>query len=182
MATLLADRSNLPRPVRPRFATCRDASERSYRDRKPDASRGCSKAKAAREEQGLCSHRVAVLLDERGAANPSLPPGRGALPGKAAMSYVGSGAVASTPEGDEPAWTKGGEFVPYMPFTEDGSAGSSRQEIEEAEIPVGETNGPVLLVAAGDERRGPPSVSRAWRTTGSGKSGVPTPTSWPVYS
>jgi hypothetical protein len=98
------------------------------------------------------------------------------------MSYVGSGAVASTPEGDEPAWTKGGEFVPYMPFTEDGSAGSSRQEIEEAEIPVGETNGPVLLVAAGDERRGPPSVSRAWRTTGSGKSGVPTPTSWPVYS
>ena len=69
------------------------------------------------------------------------------------MSCVGSGAVASTPEGDEPAWIKGGESVPYMPCTEDGSAGSSRQEIEEAEIPVGETNGPVLLVAAGPNAR-----------------------------
>lgn len=69
---------------------------------------------------------------------------------KAVVSYVGSGVVSSSPEGDEPAWTYRGEEVPRVPYTEDPST-ITRQQEREAEIPVERTNGPLLLIAAGDD-------------------------------
>lgn len=69
---------------------------------------------------------------------------------KAVVSYVGSGVVSSSPEGDEPAWTYRGKPVPRVPYTEDPST-ITRQQEQEAEIPVERTDGPVLLIAAGDD-------------------------------
>lgn len=69
----------------------------------------------------------------------------------AVVSYVGSGAVVSSPEGDGPAWTLGGEPVPYVSFTGQGFSEMSRKGMAEAEIAVEKTNGPVLLIAAGDD-------------------------------
>lgn len=69
---------------------------------------------------------------------------------RAVVSYVGSGVVISSPEGDEPAWTHRGEEVPRVPYTTDPSTITGEQE-ERAEIPVEETKGPVLLIAAGDD-------------------------------
>ena len=69
---------------------------------------------------------------------------------KAVVSYVGGGAVASSPEGDEPVWTYRGEPLPHLPFAEDSSS-ITDEDLERAEIPVERINGPVLLVGAGDD-------------------------------
>ena len=70
---------------------------------------------------------------------------------KAVVSYVGSGVVVSSPEGDEPAWTRAGEPVPYVAFTGGEAQELSSGEISRTEIPVEKTNGPVLLISAGDD-------------------------------
>jgi len=69
---------------------------------------------------------------------------------KAAVSYVGGGVVLSSPEGDEPAWTYRGEPLPRLPSAEDLSS-FTEEELEGARIPVERTNGPVLLIGAGDD-------------------------------
>lgn len=70
---------------------------------------------------------------------------------KAVVSYVGSGSVASSVEGDLPSWTRGGAPLPYASFPEGGSREDLLDEIGEAEIAVEKTNGPVLLIAAEDD-------------------------------
>ena len=72
----------------------------------------------------------------------------------ATVSYVGSGAVASSPEGGEPAWTRDGEPVPYFLYTYQDTEVNPR-EVEQAEIPVEKIEGPVLLIAAGDDKLWP---------------------------
>lgn len=77
----------------------------------------------------------------------------------AVVSYVGSGVVTPAIDdggiADEPAWTRGGEPVPYACFGGNGPSEISddelRREEDEAGIPVEQTNGPVLLIAAGDD-------------------------------
>jgi dienelactone hydrolase len=76
---------------------------------------------------------------------------------KSVVSYVGSGVVVHSPEGNEPAWTYRGEEVEWLPDTEDPSTLTREQE-EEITIPVERTNGPVLLIAAGGDSLWP-SVS-----------------------
>jgi dienelactone hydrolase len=97
-----------------------------------------------RERLGVVGHsrggELALLL---GATYPEL---------KAVISYVGSGVTVSSPTGEEPAWTFGGEAVPYYaPSAEDRSLGTGSSALASAEIPVEKTNGPVLLIAAGDD-------------------------------
>lgn len=103
-----------------------------------------------RERGGVDGDRLGVLGTSRGGELALLLgatyPELGAV-----VSYAGSGAVASSPEGDEPAWTRRGEPVPYFRFPEDGSSEIPREELEGAKIPVERTNGPVLLIAAGDD-------------------------------
>lgn len=67
------------------------------------------------------------------------------------VSYVVGGTVAFSPEVDEPSWTRGGEPLLYVPFTEDDSSVIARPKIEEAEIPVEGINDPVLLITASDD-------------------------------
>ena len=69
---------------------------------------------------------------------------------KAVVSYVGSGVVNSSPEGDEPAWTLRGNPVPYL-RPSSGTPGPDAEQVREAEIPVERTNGPVFLIAGGDD-------------------------------
>lgn len=66
------------------------------------------------------------------------------------VSYVGSGVPGPSPEGEKPAWTRRGDGVPHVPHAEDPST-ITREQQEGAEIPVERTNGPVLLIAAGDD-------------------------------
>ena len=94
------------------------------------------------ERLGVVGHsrggELALLL---GANYPSL---------KAVVSYVGSGVASPSLEGDEAAWTSGGDPVPYLRSNPNGSR-PSEEEIRRAEIPVERTNGPVLLVAGDDD-------------------------------
>ena len=69
---------------------------------------------------------------------------------KDVVSYVGSVVAGHSLEGDQPAWTLGGDPVPHLRYVADGSQ-PSEEEIGRAEIPVERTNGPVLLVAGGDD-------------------------------
>lgn len=69
---------------------------------------------------------------------------------RAVVSYVGSGAVASSSRSDEPAWTYRGKPLSRLPFDVDASS-ITDEELERARIPVEKTNGPVLLFAAGDD-------------------------------
>ena len=101
-------------------------------------------------KEGVRGDRLGVLGTSRGgelalllgATYPEL---------RAVVSYVGSGAVVSSPEEDAPAWTLEGKPLPYVRFPEEGSSEIPQREIEAAVIAVERTNGPVLLIAAGDD-------------------------------
>jgi dienelactone hydrolase len=73
---------------------------------------------------------------------------------KAVVSYVGSGVVTSSPEGDEAAWTCQGKPVPHLPYVT-SAAEVSEEDLRKAEMAVERTNGPVLLIAAGDDETWP---------------------------
>lgn len=73
----------------------------------------------------------------------------------AVASYVGSGYVIAgynplvqDPNDVQPAWTWGGDAIPYYPF----SAAPTAVELEAAEIPVERIDGPVLLISGDGDR------------------------------
>lgn len=68
----------------------------------------------------------------------------------AVVSYVGSGLVAPSPDGSQPAWTFRGKPLPRIPYTFDLSEITPAQK-KRAEIPVARINGPVLLISADDD-------------------------------
>ena len=103
-----------------------------------------------KQKRSVRDDRIGVLGHSRGGELALLLGAH--YPGlKAVISYVGSGVVVSSPEGDEPAWTYRGREVPRVPYDEDPSRITGRQE-QMAEIPVERTNGPILLFAAGDDQ------------------------------
>ena len=73
---------------------------------------------------------------------------------KAVVSWVGSGVVAPSLGGDEPAWTYRSEPLPRLPFLADPSE-LRQEDLERAEIPVERTDGPVLLIAAENDELWP---------------------------
>ena len=73
---------------------------------------------------------------------------------QAVVSYVGSGIVVNSPGAEEPTWTFGGEPLPRISFFAEPSEITREQE-KQAEIPVERTNGPILLIAAGEDRLWP---------------------------
>jgi pimeloyl-ACP methyl ester carboxylesterase len=74
---------------------------------------------------------------------------------KAVVSYAGSGVVFGGYPGPGPAWTLGGEAVPFAPSELDLSPGRDRpavvpgpaEELVKAEIPVERINGPVAAAS-----------------------------------
>ena len=73
---------------------------------------------------------------------------------KAILNYVGGGVVFGTPAADTPAWTYRGEPLRRLQFPKDGSE-PPQKDIEKAAIPVERIDGPVLLIAAGDDQLAP---------------------------
>src|SRR5215211_7431256 len=65
---------------------------------------------------------------------------------EAVVSYAGSGFVCPSPSGQEPAWTFHGKPLPWIPNPFDIFQARPEQ-IEESEIPVERTGGPVLLIS-----------------------------------
>jgi dienelactone hydrolase len=65
---------------------------------------------------------------------------------EAVVSYAGSGFVCPSPSGQEPAWTFHGKPLPWIPNPFDIFQARPEQ-IEESEIPVERTSGPVLLIS-----------------------------------
>ena len=72
---------------------------------------------------------------------------------KAVVSYVGSGLVGLSPEGDKPSWIFRDEPLPRLPAADPSEV--SPEQLEKAEIPVERIDGPVLLIAAGEDRTWP---------------------------
>jgi dienelactone hydrolase len=70
---------------------------------------------------------------------------------KAAISYVGSGLVIQSPDGNTPAWTYHGKPIPRLRTPE------TRAAIDAAAIPVQQINGPMLLIGAKDDQEWPSS-------------------------
>lgn len=111
-----------------------------------------------RERDGVDGDRIGALGTSRG-GELALLLGSIHREIKAVVSYVGSGVVTPAIESgavaDEPAWTRRGEPVPYVWFGDRSPSEISdrelRREAEEAAIPVEQTNGPVLLIAAGGD-------------------------------
>jgi dienelactone hydrolase len=65
---------------------------------------------------------------------------------EAVVSYVGSGFVFPSPTGPEPAWTFRGKPLPSIPNPFD-ILQAKPEQIENAQIPVERTNGPILLIS-----------------------------------
>lgn len=76
----------------------------------------------------------------------------------AVVALAASGVAWDSPSGD-PGWIEDGEGVPHLegkPIPRETVAGGLEDEpIDEAAIPVEETDGPILLISGGDDRLWP---------------------------
>lgn len=115
------------------------------------------------EQPGIDPERIGIVGVSRG-GELALLLGSKYAEIKAVVSYVGSGYVypewaGSSSDPTVPAWTWEGMSVPHLSSFEPSEA-----ELREAEIPVEQINGPVLLIGADDDRVWPSSYlsSIAW--------------------
>jgi dienelactone hydrolase len=103
-----------------------------------------------KERQAVRPDRLGVVGHSRG-GELALLLGANYSDLKAVVSYVGSGVATFSPEGEEAAWTLRVKPVPYVKSASE----VSEEDLRKAEIPVERTNGPVLLIAAGDDEAWP---------------------------
>lgn len=106
-----------------------------------------------RQQDAVAGDQLGVMGGSRGGELALLLGSRVEWVG-AVIALAASGVAWDTPSGD-PGWVEDGEGVPHLegkPIPRETVAGGLADEpVEAAAIPVGEIQGPVLLVSGGDD-------------------------------